>query len=98
MATKSNLCVHPNPYLLAEVLFDELRSALDDEMASRVGNPNLKSYRNKKLDLLSKKRREQMEKLASGDIDLCTYLKSIGYMSIRFDKKCQDIGKSCQKS
>ena len=43
LATKSNLCVHPNPYLLAEVLFDELRSALDDEIASRVGNPNLKS-------------------------------------------------------
>ena len=33
LATKYNLCVHPNPYLLAEVLFDELR----------VGNPNLKS-------------------------------------------------------
>ena len=42
--------IHPNPYLLTDVMKKELKIAIDDAFAAKIGNPNLKVKGGKTTD------------------------------------------------
>ena len=67
----------------------ELKIAIDDAFAAKIGNPNLKVKGGKTTDYekLSAKRKNMMKNLAKRNVDLETYMKAIGALSVKYDKR-----------
>jgi hypothetical protein len=68
---------HPNPYLLADLLRDELKLAVSDANMAKLGNANTRKQRAKFVNL-EKRRQKLIENLKLHRIDLFTYQKAIG--------------------
>ena len=68
---------------------NELKIAIDDALAAKIGNPNLKVKGGKTTDYakLSAKRKSLMKNLAKRNVDLETYMKAIGALSVKYDKR-----------
>jgi hypothetical protein len=49
MASKKQISNHPNPYVLAEVIKDELKAAKDNRCSAVIGNANKRGARPKVL-------------------------------------------------
>jgi hypothetical protein len=49
MASKKQISNHPNPYVLAEVIKEELKAAKDNRCAAVIGNAIVYKYKNKKF-------------------------------------------------
>ena len=86
------LPVHPNPYLLVDVIRKELKIGIDDALCAKIGKPNLKSSggKSQKIKKLIAQRKELMKNLAKRNTDLPTYMKAIGALSIDKDKRVTD--------
>ena len=79
-----NLNVHPNPYLLARVLFNEIEISENKVISAAV--KNLKGTKNTKNKALLERRRELMAGIHDRDTDLATYMKAIGNFLIFLTK------------
>ena len=84
--------MHPNPYLLVDVIRKELKIGIDDALCAKIGKPNLKSSggKSQKIKQLIVQRKELMKNLAKRNTDLPTYMKAIGALSIDKDKRVTD--------
>ena len=74
---RKELKAHPNPYLLAGSIIEELAYADDDVTAAHVGNPNVKNSKNKSNHAKALRKR-YMQDLWEYRMDLDKYMKSIG--------------------
>ena len=76
----------PNPYLLVKVFQEELKKAKNDELAASCGNPNIRNNRSFKVNL-NEQRKKLMQSLHEKEIDLPKYMKSMGALSLKHDKR-----------
>ena len=85
MGAKNKISKHPNPYTLADEIRKELVEGCDTYLA------DIATSRNKKLNpnaqKLIKRRRELMKDLKKRNIDLETFLVSIGAITMKYDSR-----------
>ena len=96
LSSKPCLNNHPNVYTFGREILSELESALNVCKAVSAGNPGKSSYLTKGQLDLRKRKQNLMENLSKGNTDLATYMKSMGAMTIRYEKKIRDLGISFQ--
>ena len=82
---------HPNPYLLVDVLREEFVVASDDAIAEVV-NPTGVQKTNRKLLTMKKRKVAMMLKLKRnrGGLDLMTYQKTMGGITLKYDGRVQE--------
>ena len=82
----SGIPLHPNPYRLAFSIKEELVMAIDDAICCSIGT-EVRKKPGKKVKILKEKRLKLMLKLEKRDIDLRSFMVSIGSISLKHDEK-----------
>ena len=80
MGAKNKICKHPNPYTLADVIRSELTECCDTATSKKKKlNPNAQK--------LIKRRKDLMIDLRRRNVDLETYIISIGAITMKYDPR-----------
>ena len=82
MGAKKKISKHPNPYVLAEEILTQLKEASDTMVAETVTSHNKKV--DPRLKELRKRKKGLMKDLGKRNIDLETYLASMGANTIKY--------------
>ena len=90
LSRKKKLGKHPNVYLFASVIKDELEEGADDALYAEGGNTVKKSKQ--KFVNIKKRKAKLMEDLHERNIKLIDYMDSIGGLNSRFDKRSKIAG------
>ena len=91
LSHKRKLGDHPNVYLFASVIKDELEEGADDALYSESGN-TVKRSKPKKFVTVKKRKAKLMEDLHERNIKLIDYMDSIGGLNSNFDKRGKVAG------
>ena len=81
---------HPNVYLFASIIKDELEEGADDALFSESGQ-TVKKSKQKFVNVKTRKK-QLMEDLHERNIKLIDYMDSIGGLNSKFDKRSKIAG------
>ena len=82
MGAKKKISKHPNPYILAEEILAQLNEASDTVVAETLTSHQKKL--DPRLETLRKRKKGLMKDLAKRNVDLETYLVSMGANTIKY--------------
>ena len=82
MGAKKKILKHPNPYILAEEILAQLNEASDTVVAETLTSHQKKL--DPRLETLRKRKKGLMKDLAKRNVDLETYLVSMGANTIKY--------------
>ena len=87
---KKKLGQHPNVYLFASVIKDELEEGADDAIQASSGI-SIKKKRKKFVEMF-KRKEKLMEDIMERNIKLIDYMEAIGGLNAKFDKRSKLAG------
>ena len=88
---KKVLGLHPNVYLLSSVIKDELNEANDDGHTASIGK-QVRRPKSQRLQTLKREKLAAMRNLKERKVSLRNYMKRIGSLSEKYDRRAQAEG------